>query len=415
MTSNKKQLPSRVIFYIYYDQLNVLGPYLYAIKMWRKRGYDVSVYSLWDENCADTISPGYRNDFAHHRVVFPLWLQALCLTVQIVGAAAQRMGVRTRGSEWARLLKMVYFALYCSLKTDKKPNGILIGTDPAGLWAAALVSKGTKNHYSYCPKELLVSADVKSVVDRLIKYIERKSNRNALFTVEFDETRAELLRKDNALVPERMSTVPNAPPGEANLEKSLYLREKLNIGEDRKIVLYTGGIAEYNLTYEIVKTIETWPKDAVLVMHCWGRPQEIERLRAFAGRFEREVHFSTEMVPFDETDKVYASADIGLALYGSQDLNHKYAGLSSGKLFNFMRACVPVITNNTPSCIKAIEQTGCGICAGSCAEIGKALDYILQNEAGFRVSCKENFSKFEFSRNYRLLIGNIEAKLLGLE
>jgi glycosyltransferase involved in cell wall biosynthesis len=233
-----------------------------------------------------------------------------------------------------------------------------------------------------------------------------------LFTVEFDETRAELLRIDNDINPERMFIVPNSPPGESNLQKSMYLREKLGIGEVKKIVLYTGGIAEYNLTYEILKTIELWPRDVVLVLHSWGQTQEIKSLKAFACQFNREIYFSTEMVPFNEINKIYASADIGLALYGDQDLNHKYAGLSSGKLFNFMKACVPVITNNTPSCIKAIHETGCGICIESCAEIGKALYDILQNEVRFRLSCNENFSKFEYSRNYGLLIDSIETKLL---
>jgi glycosyltransferase involved in cell wall biosynthesis len=412
MKIEKQKLSKNVFFYIFYNQLNVLGPYLYAINIWRERGYKVSIYSLWDEKHDGVIYSGFRKDFFHYCIEFPLGLQALCFFAQIIGGILRKMGVRTRGSEWVNLVKMSYFALYCFFKTNKKSNSILIGTDPAGLWAATLVVKRTKSQYIYSVRELLHSADAKSVMDRVIKRLERNCNRNALFTVEFDETRAELLRIDNDINPERMFIVPNSPPGESNLQKSMYLREKLGIGEVKKIVLYTGGIAEYNLTYEILKTIELWPRDVVLVLHSWGQTQEIKSLKAFACQFNREIYFSTEMVPFNEINKIYASADIGLALYGDQDLNHKYAGLSSGKLFNFMKACVPVITNNTPSCIKAIHETGCGICIESCAEIGKALYDILQNEVRFRLSCNENFSKFEYSRNYGLLIDSIETKLL---
>ena len=91
-----------------------------------------------------------------------------------------------------------------------------------------------------------------------------------------------------------------------------------------KIVLYTGGIADYNLSYEIISTIETWPENVVLVMHCFGTKEAIEELKNFACRFKGEIYFSTEMVPFSEINKLYSSCDIGFAMYGNHDLNHKY-------------------------------------------------------------------------------------------
>ncbi|GAG03288.1 unnamed protein product, partial [marine sediment metagenome] len=135
----------------------------------------------------------------------------------------------------------------------------------------------------------------------------------------------------------------------------------LGIGNDKKVALYTGGIADYNLTYEHVESVEAWPENVVLVMHIWGRKKDIARLKEFSRGSNREIYFSTDLLPFDDIVKIYSSCDIGLALYGSQTLNHKYAGLSSGKMFNFIKACVPVITNATPSCISAVEKTGCGV------------------------------------------------------
>ncbi len=106
------------------------------------------------------------------------------------------------------------------------------------------------------------------------------------------------------------------------------------------------------------------------------------------------------MLPFQEIDKIYSSADIGFALYGDQDLNHQYTGMSSGKLFNFMKACVPMITNDTPSSKKAVEETGCGVCIKDISEIGKAIYQILENETEFRMNCKRSFERFRFERNY---------------
>ena len=229
--------------------------------------------------------------------------------------------------------------------------------------------------------------------------------------MEFDETRAELLRVDNRLPAESMMVVPNAPPGEAKLEKGRYWRDKFERGKGQKIVLYTGGVADYNLTYEIIRSTETWPADAVLVMHCWSSKEEVERLKDFARHFKREIYFSTEMLPFDEIDKIYASADIGFAMYGDQDLNHKYAGLSSGKLFNFMRASVPIITNDTPSCRRAVEETGCGVCIGDVSEIGGAIQRILEGETEYRENCCQSFKFFEFEYNYKRVIAAIEDHL----
>jgi len=61
-----------VIFYIYYENLNVLSPYLNAIKMWQDHGYYVSVYSLHDKKRNVAIPSSFRKDFVHHFVSFPL-------------------------------------------------------------------------------------------------------------------------------------------------------------------------------------------------------------------------------------------------------------------------------------------------------------------------------------------------------
>ena len=411
MNSN---VSTNVIFYIYYDDLNVLGPYLYAAKMWHERGYDVDIYSLHNEKQNGKIPAEYRKCFQHHTVTFPFCVRILSKFAKGVGFIFKIIGLKTRGGKWDSLVKMSYFSFYCFLKSRKIKNSILIATDPPSLWAASLISKKTNDPYMYCIREIFLSADNNDVVDWIIKYFERIANSNALFTLEFDETRAGLIQKDNYLSPEKMQIVPNAPIGEAVNKRCRYLREKFNIPDDKKIALYTGGIADYNLTYEHIESIETWPQNVVLVMHCWGREEEIAKLKKFAQRFKREIYFSTDMLPFDEIDMLYSSADIGFALYGDQDLNHRYAGLSSGKLFNFMQVCVPIITNDTPSCIKAVEETGCGVCINDINEAGNAIQEILEREDEYRQNCQKAISAFSFTRNYKILMDAIERDYMGL-
>ena len=404
-----KSKPFDVIFYIYYNDLNVLNPYLNAIRIFRNHGYNVAVYSLHNEKRNGRICTSIREDIVHYFVAFPFFLRLLCKFILCLGAIPRIVALRGRGGSYAGVLKKVYFVVYCYFKVDKGKSNVLVAEDPICLWAASLVSQSGKSVYVYFGKELFLSYDITSALDNFIKRIERKANKNALVTVEFDETRAELLRLDNKLAPESMIVVPNAPIGKANLEKETYFRDKFEIEKEKKVLLYTGGISDYDLTYEMIGSIETWPKNVVLVMHCWGDEEEIEKIKSFSCRFKREIYFSTNMLPFDEIYKLYGSADIGFAMYGGQDLNHKYAGLSSGKLFNFMKECVPIITNDTPSCKKAIEATRCGVCIKDIAEIGDAIREILANEKDFRVNCQKAFSNFSFDRNFVKLIAGIES------
>jgi len=395
-SSKTKCKPFDVVYYIFYEKLDVLGPYLNAFQMWLDHGYNVKVFSLHDERINGAIPSGSRQGFSHHCVLFPALIKLM------------EKATKFRGGAITKLLKMVYFAIFCFVHTNKRKKSVLIGTDPPGLLAAFLVSKITKDPYIYSVQEILLSADIKRVVDRFIKYLERKCNKGVLFTVEFDETRAALLARDNNLRPESMLVVPNTPIGSANGKRSLYLRKKFNIPDHKKIALYTGGIADYNLTYEHIESIETWPENVVLVMHCWGSKEEIENLKDFARSFKAEIYFSTEMLSIDKIDNIYRSSDIGFAMYGDQDLNHKYAGMSSGKMFNFMKACVPLITNDTPSCKKSVEETGCGICIRDISEVSKAIRKILKNENNFRLNCQKNFSTFNFEHYHNKLINDIE-------
>jgi len=389
--------PFEVVFYVFYERLDVLGPYLNAFLMWLERGYTVEVFSLHDELISGAIPCSSWQGFSHHCVYFP--------------SLVKRMEKATQhhGGSITSLLKMVYFAIFCFIQTTKRKKHVLIGADPTGLLAAFLVSKMTRDPYIYSVQELFLSTDKKGVANRIIKYMERKANKGALFTVEFDETRVALLAKDNRLSPESMLVVPNAPMGSANGKRSAYLREKFNIPVDKKIAVYTGGIADYNLTYQHIEGFETWASNVVLVMHCWGGKEEIRKLREFAQSFKRGIYISTDMLPFDEIDMLYSSADIGFALYGHQDLNHRYAGMSSGKMFNFMKACVPIITNNTRSCKKAVEETGCGVCINDIKEAGNAIQEILEREDEYRRNCQKAFSAFSFSQKYGLLINAIEG------
>ena len=89
-----------VLFYIYYDELETLGPYLYGIRMWHERGYDVSVYSLTDDEGYQRLPEEVRSQFAHRTVRFPPWVKMCSLGLQGLGFATRKLfRLKTRGSD----------------------------------------------------------------------------------------------------------------------------------------------------------------------------------------------------------------------------------------------------------------------------------------------------------------------------
>ena len=401
----KGEMKPRIVFFVYYDNLNVIGSLLYAIKKWLDSGYAVSVVALTDD--ITNLFGAHSQVFENVKIRMPLPVRIVSMFFSLSGTALKRVGLSIPLSPIAGFIRMCYFSLCCSLKTKK--DSFIIATDPPSLWAAAINSRKTGNPYIYSVRELFLSGDTRNVVDKAVKYLERRANKKAFYTVEFDDVRAGLLKDDNGLRPESMLVVPNAPPGNAERKNVHYFHKKFQIPIAKKIVLYTGGIADYNLTYEIMNTVDSWPLDVLLVMHCWGAQKDIEQLKRYATRFQREIFFSTEMMPFSEIANLYASCNVGLALYGDGDLNHKYTGLSSGKMFNFLKECVPVITNNTVACKKAIGENGCGICINDLSEISNAIKIILADEEVFRGRCQASFSAFSFDNNYQKLIEAVKV------
>jgi len=390
--------------------------------MWADRGHDVSVYSLWDKRRDDPISPSFQKYFTHYSVKFPLYIEAACLVFKGIFFFARKLISRiSKGDDYAKIIKMSYFTLYCFLKSCKKEKTVLIGADPAGLCAAALASRRTGNPYVYFEREMFISKDTQNFIDRIIKYIERKANREALFTIEFDETRMEEIKRDNQLPRDRTMVIPNAPIGKARMTRGDYFNRTFGIENEKRIALYTSGISDPKLSVEsqwmmptfaiardLIKSIVTWPNNVVLVMHCFGRKEQLEELINLSKRTNREIFFSTEKFPFETIDNIFSSSDIGFALYDGQYFNTKYTGLSSGKLFHFMKFCVPVITNNTPSCRKAIEETGSGVCIDEISEIGNAIKRILDKEEEFRLNCLNTFSRFSYDAHHTRLMDAVE-------
>jgi len=138
------------------------------------------------------------------------------------------------------------------------------------------------------------------------------------------------------------------------------LRKKCAIPSDQRILLYQGGFAPNRNLEELVASLSfVKSKDVVLVLMGFGGFEA--RLRAVAskrGLLGRKVHF-LPAVPQEQLLQHSASADLGIIPYPHVDLNSLYC--TPNKLFEFIQAGLPMLTNQSPELERFVAREGFGL------------------------------------------------------
>lgn len=271
----------------------------------------------------------------------------------------------------------------------------LVGAGLRGLWAATVASLCARRPVVYHCLELYPSAEQRSPRQRAYKALERWTNRRARLTIIQDPLRAELLARDNGIALQTVVTLPAAPPGVARRAPSNFLRQRFGLGKDQRVILYAGNLfAPYSLSQELVEAAQAWPANWTLVLHgnsTAAPPAELEGLRR-ADR-EKRVVFSLEPVGQEELHELVASADVGLALYKRADDNVFYLGLSSGKLAEYLRAGLPVVTSDFPGLRDLVEKYACGVSIADLSELEAAISRILTDAETISARSVEAFNR----------------------
>jgi hypothetical protein len=378
-----------IVYVIPKNYLNILTPYINSIETFKKNNFDITVFSKYTPNAQNKISDTFFNGINYYTL--PTFKQKR-FTYRIISVIYNLIIFY--------LEKWVLLA-YIHKRITKEQRNIIIATDPISLFIAAKLSKNKP--FIYFPQEILHTNDVSGYKEKILKKLERKYNKFAAINVSFDIRRAFLLADDNQIINNRSIIIPNSIPGLVAKRRSNYLRDKFNIPETKKIVLYTGGLANYNLTLETIKSTTNWPEFAILVMHFWGSKEDQLLVKEEIRKSGSEIYLSTEILPFHGIALLYQSADIGLALYGGMTVNHKNAGLSSGKMFNFLYNAVPVITNETNVLSENIKDKQCGECISSLLDIGNAINKIIIEEDKYILGCINAYPSFEFESHHESL------------
>lgn len=164
-----------------------------------------------------------------------------------------------------------------------------------------------------------------------------------------------------------------------------------------KIILYQGGLQEgrgLTLAIEAMQYVDS----AVLVLIGKGPLKgELSELVSKYG-LEKKVHF-INMVPYKELYRYTEGADIGLQLLEDTCINHKTA--LSNKLFEYMRAEVPVVASDIREIVKVVHNTSAGIIVNDLTPtcIADSINQLLSEPLlleNMRMNAKKSKSKYDW-------------------
>jgi glycosyltransferase involved in cell wall biosynthesis len=213
-----------------------------------------------------------------------------------------------------------------------------------------------------------------------------------------DEGRKLALQKSLGITIPNHLFLPNSVSGKSkgSIETN-YFHKLFDLDEETRIVLSAGMISEAVCSLDIAKEIGRW-SPRVKVKCVFHERLEIPEDRGYHEKVKEagngNVLLSLKPVPYDELDKVFASADIGLAIYNkSYGENFSTIGSASGKLFQYIKHGVPVIVSNLPGLADLVEEYEMGIAVGSPSEIPRAIEKILEDRPRFSRNARKAFEE----------------------
>jgi len=285
----------------------------------------------------------------------------------------------------------------------------IVGFDPEGLIRAALLSYSWDVPYIYHSLELYDQEDACTETERLF-------SQQALLCLIQDEARADILAKTNGINRDKIEIAYNSSLGGILPQKNDYFRKKFGIPKNKTIVLATGTLLSITCIDQIIDSVDNWPANFVLVLHGWIPDKSFEsEIYAKMEANKEKIFLSTKILEAHEKNIVFQSADIGLVFYNPVDTNLRFAAGSAGKIFDFMRAGVPIVGNDIPGMSDLLEGNGCGIVVRDAWGIGNVLKNVREHYNSLRKKCLKSFPKYEFGQCYEKLLKRIYLEIASIK
>ena len=301
------------------------------------------------------------------------------------------------------------------------PYHCLIALDSQALVDCARYGRVLGVPVVFWSLELMFRSELRTRRERRFKEREARLSREAALVIVQDPWRGGALVEENSLDPANVAFVPNAPRGRARRRRCEHLRRALGIHPDRTIVLYSGALAHWAASLELVKAARDWPERFVLVVQSrmsleGSRWDYFLRVRDAAD--PSRVCLVNEPVSSGRFQDVIDSADIGVALYeprtpgpeGSLVRNMELMGHSSGKVACYLQSGLPIVTSGLPGLRELVADFRCGRCVRSAHEVVDALEEIMTDYDGFvGRACRAFDERLELGTHFGPALARIAA------
>jgi glycosyltransferase involved in cell wall biosynthesis len=230
----------------------------------------------------------------------------------------------------------------------------------------------------------------KSFVQKIIAKIESKFIRKVDIVLVTGEMDAEYLKEAYSI--DNLFVLRNLPKYMEHIKK-IDLREKLNIPQTDKILLYQGVILEGRGIIKLINVLYKIPNTHFVIV---GEGEYRKQFEEEASKTEvsDRIHF-IGAVNHSDLLNYTACADIGITLIENISISYYYA--LPNKLFEYIMVGVPVLASNLPQMKNIIDQYQVGnyVDPENEDEVVKVILEMLNNEENlnhYQSNC-ENASK----------------------
>jgi glycosyltransferase involved in cell wall biosynthesis len=141
---------------------------------------------------------------------------------------------------------------------------------------------------------------------------------------------------------------------------STYLRQRLGLSAEQRIVLLQGAVLPDRHLLELVQAMPLLPRPVVLVFLGFNLGTFQEPLRQEVARLSLQPRvFMLDALPAAQLLDATASADVGMMLLAGRNKNDRFA--MPNKLFEYMMAGLPFVASDWPEIGRVVRTTAAGI------------------------------------------------------
>ena len=272
-----------------------------------------------------------------------------------------------------------------------KKNDLIFSNDLDTLPACWLASKlrGTKlvydshEYYTGVPE-----LEGRPMVRRIWKTIERIIFPKLKTVITVNESIANLYRKEYGNEIHVIRNVPMQSAFQPTNSDREEIRRKMGVTASEKLLILQGsGINRDRGAEEAVMAMQYMQQAKLVLLGGGDVVKELEHLAASCGVTDK-VLFLPRM-PYEEMMKYTAACDLGLTFDKNTNINYRFS--LPNKIFDYIRAGIPVMASRLPEVEKIVDGYGIGwfISSHEPSMMAREMEAALQDESAI-ARCRKN-------------------------